>query len=374
MLGINSKELLSSLSFVDSGTSGKSVARLYEQVLLKVENGALTARAFNTIAHTAARVCDAPEESEGELVIDLKRTIANLKSLGDTEVSVTIDWDAPSVTFKSGRTKWIEHCSIGEAFPMWPRGLPETKAFEKELSLAVKAAESQLDSRVMNPAMKGVHLASGEGLEVVGMDGYSMSVYRMDNPIPDFSGNVTVPMESVALIRSVFEKGNAEIGVSKHWVVARSGDHYVASQTLSERYPDYGPILIDMGEVSATILAPRADLLRAISQSASFTDLETRAMALEIHEQDGERLMTVRGEGQLVSGKAVVDVPVITDLVDVTIRVDHNRLSSAIRDFSGSDEVMIALDPPEEARRMAVKSASNDTDHFVQVALMRPEM
>ncbi len=258
-------------------------------------------------------------EGEGQMAVrsgDLRATLYTCRDSDAERVAALPDWEAEGKSLRL------------------PRG---------ELSRVVAMVAHAASKDASRPALHGVHLTTGDGLQAMAADGYNLALYKAQaTDSADGWGNAVVSAEVLRRLCPLF--AGQEVAVTNTAVGIRlRGDRWVAIARYDQNYPPMGKALADCSKeatlelrVSLSVLWRALDFLsrwKPVHEGMIVVKVAAGGITIAAETAYGEVLLPVAGS--VVGSDAVI-------ALNVTQACNHvSAIRNALGRSAGKSEVVL---------------------------------
>lgn len=374
---IPSTEFVSKLQFIAAGTASHHVTDLYNRALLSIHGRQVVLRSFDLVCHSCVLLYTYPEDEEtpqeGSFMLNLPRLIGAV-SAADAPLSIQVDAPETELRISGGGLRLRHRCEIDPGFTGLPDAITNMAEIEdgKELLQLVRRASFLIDPSHYNPSFRGMYLQANGSIEMAGTDAVALSRVVVPHNGIGVEGEAILPLQAIRRLEALLSTGEAvSVGVNEERFSARAGDYYIISTLISDKFPNYAPLLIDPSEADA-VSVRRADLARAVRVAAGYTD-EYQGVYLSFGE-DG----TLAVEGAEAE-KGTADMSLeygSSDPLSLRIKASAPRLKAALSAMDG-ENLTIFLPQTETVTKIALTPGTwegGDLPMAVMISLMNADL
>lgn len=298
------KDLINALILTSGFAKNNSQLPILNNVFIKIDKKVMEIQATDLIAATKVRIGVIGEDSL-EFLIQANNLLEYLQALNSGEVTMDIAEDKLTVSQIGSKAK----------FPLIKAGdFPQIKLNQKLVGIkvigeeflnAIRWASIAVSIEDNRPALTGLLFQkkdNGNGLMIVGSDGYRLSVADIRFK-GDFDGSVLIPCKSLLSIAK--EIGNTEVEIfidrKTNQAYFSASNILVAIRLISEEFPNFKKILPETFQTSVEV--EYGDLSSVIKQVSIFARQNANIIKLEI----AEKIKISSQEGYAGSGYGELD-------------------------------------------------------------------
>lgn len=328
---------------------------ILSHVLLRANEKGLELEATNLEIGWKSRI-GAKVESPGELTVPVRTFLELIGNIGSGVVTLQADEEVLKIE-SAGIRAQLNGLSVDEfpALPVFDASKAvdlDAAALRTAFEYVVFAAATDESRPVLTAIL--VRLSNGN-LELVGTDGFRLSVAKLKGDTEGDDHEWLVPAKSVLELQRLIDEDVEKIRLATiengNQVVFEIGDTELSSRLVSGTYPDFKKIMPDGG--ATKLVMNTADLLRAMKLAAVFAresanivkfnalssgSLMVSANAAAVGENEVEVDAEVSGPG----GQIAFNYRYILDLLNVV----------------SSKEISFEMNEPLDAGLWTVKSTN----------------
>lgn len=338
-LTLKAGDLAAALKICHPAVPGKTTLPILTHVMLDARHGRLTISATNLEISLRTSV-PAEVSTDGRTTVP-EAKLATWCSFQHRDTDVTLKGDDKNITLQAGRDRAKLPAISAEDYPP----IPEHDA--EPINISAALLDQALDRTLGNvakedsrPVLFGALLTfDGETLEMVGADGFTLGLARVDLAAPVAERTtLIVPGRSLAALQSLLgDVGLVEIKAGTHGVSFDVGPTTLSSRIIEGQFPDYRRIIPT--EAKSTTVVNTAALIAQV-QAAQMVD---RATPVRFRPDPEAGTLTIWARDADVEHEGVLDAEVSGEPLEVALRGDQALL--ALRAL-GSETVELRLNGP----------------------------
>jgi DNA polymerase-3 subunit beta len=254
---VEKKKLMKNLSHADTIASSKSTIPVLSNILLDIQNSAMSILSSNL--ESGIKITDSVSvEEEGALAVNGKKLLSIIRELPDDDVIITAD-DNNRLTVRSTSSQINAQFTIAGVSK---DEYPEVRAEPDEEYLRVDADQFKamirkvifsISSDENKYSLTGIFLEKGdETVNMVATDGKRLALVMkegeklgvsMDSFEIPYDGVIVPRIVFAELLKYSFENNALLMGFSKNQVFFKYDNIHLASNLIEGKYPEYKKII-----------------------------------------------------------------------------------------------------------------------------------
>lgn len=297
-------DLLPALEAAIEAVSRKDTIPILMNVLLKPQAGRLLVRGTDLDTEVETD-CDLLETGNGHAITVHAKALYDIvrNAPESTEIAVSAGKTSAQVAIAAGKSRYVlnvlpeaDFPSMGASRPLESFAVNASKLSEALGKISYAIERSDKTRFYLMGAF--LTLSAENVLDVVGCDGKSLAVVKMElEEAKPFEG-VLVPLKSVATFRKLFGERKAPciVSINDVKIVFECEGLTFTSKLIDGRFPDYNRIIPKKND--CIVIADRAAVRAAISRTCIVSSDTSREALRLIVDEDTMQLQLLTREGE----------------------------------------------------------------------------
>ncbi len=261
---VHKSDLLNKLAPAMGTVSNKNTIASIEGVLLETLDGRIRLSTYDMNKGVRALLDAVDIEREGKYIINAQRLWQTIRVMPDDELTVEVDENC-ACTLTCGKSSFSMFAMTGDKFPNLPeltteRGFEISSELVKKMISKVSHSVAEMDNR---PMLCGCFFnISGDALEVVSCDGYTLSICKEKAEIQrmglseEEKISFIIPghaLGEISKILSEVEDGRVCFHLTRKHAILRAEDMIFFTRTIESEYIDYNRMLPRDNDIVITV-------------------------------------------------------------------------------------------------------------------------
>lgn len=339
-------DLLAELTLLQGIVERRTTIPILSHLLLEPGDGKLRLAATD-LDVSLTTWCDADASGDGALAVQAKKFTEIVRSLGDSDVELSIE-DGETLVIRAGRSRFRIRGLDADNFPTLPSvdsdvsveaPLDLVRSMVSRVLFAISTEESRFQ---LNGALFQVREG---GLEMVATDGHRLALVTAPTGsdeglvVRSVQDGVLVPRKALQELLRFDGEGTLGYRRSEHHLSFRLGRRELTCRILEGTFPDYDRV-IAKDHPSRPVLA-RSVFLDAVQRVALLTGERSRGVLMTF--EDAQLVISAANPDL---GEAVEQVPCEFDGEEVKLGVNPDYLTSFLTAVS-SERVRLEVKDAE---------------------------
>lgn len=239
MIQAAAKQLLEVVDHAATAVAKNSNFPILEHVMLMPDHGALTAIGSDMAVQVAA-MSSIPFDGDG-FTVDAEKLRKLLRSLGDTEVSLTFDNDR--ATLSANRSRYKLNARRAHDYPVIDDSSELVTAVivdAEKLRQAIEYVAPAMAKNDVRHVLNGVRLEVAPGrCDVVATDGHRMAHARIEASGEEKDASATIPPRAVAAITKSGLAGQVTLTFRQKTLSVQGGSVRIVTKLIDGQFPDW---------------------------------------------------------------------------------------------------------------------------------------
>jgi DNA polymerase-3 subunit beta len=265
---IKKTDLVDTVKTVMPAVSSRSTLPVLEMILLKVEEGLLSASATNLSIGIRKQTTPLRIEEEGAICLPARAFSELISAATSDELKLETNEKTMALTLTSGKSKsQLKGISPDEFPPMLePKGegaIMDGKIFVEAIQKTAFSASTEEGK----PTLQGISIAGDENFLVfTATDGYRLSSLQRNASL---KLQVLIPASNLKMVSRLAGTDEFQIKHNVNQVIFKGSDWMAISQIIDGQYPDYRAVTPKTFKTQVTTRL--VDLRTAVRQARVFT-------------------------------------------------------------------------------------------------------
>lgn len=293
MITVEAKRLLAVIDAAATAAAKSGPFPILEHVMLSSDDGALTAVGTDGVVQVAA-LSDIPFDGDS-FTVDAETLRRLLRSMGDAEVSLSVDDDR--ATLSAGRSRYTLLTHRGYHYPVLDDSSELVASIRTDAEALRQAIEYVAPAMAKNDVrhyLNGVRIeATDRRIDAVATDGHRMGHAWLDAQTDGRDAAATIPPRAVTAITKAGLSGEVMLAFRENTVSISGNGVRITTKVLGGRFPEWRRVIPDDDGAHAVVF--KKDFLEALKRVSVTADpvrsvlvtIRDRVMRLETG-ADGE--------------------------------------------------------------------------------------
>ena len=358
--------------------SNKNTITSIEGVLLEtMEDGTIRLSTYDMNKGVRSTFEPTSIEREGKFIINAQRLYQTVRVLPEDEITIDVN-DKLNCTISCGRASFSMFAMKGEDFPNLP-DLVSDKGFEisadKLRMMIGKVAHSvaEADNR---PMLCGAFFKiTGEGLEVVSCDSYTLSKCSLKCDInsigeENISYSFIIPGHALGELSKNLAEGdedNVKFYLSRKHAIVRKGETTFFTRTIDSDYIDYERIIPKENDIFVTV--DRERLLDGLERANIIAEEKIKGSGrsyVKLSTEDQFLVIT----SSSVNGNVFDEMDCVHEGANIEIGFNCRYLINSVKVAEG-ENIKISLKSPTQAITIEAVEKDDEYSYFYMILPVR---
>lgn len=340
MIQATAKQLLEVVDTAATAVAKNSNFPILEHVMLMPDHGALTAIGSDMAVQVAV-MSSIPFDGDG-FTVDAEKLRKLLRSLGDTEVSLTFDNDR--ATLSANRSHYKLNAHRAHDYPVIDDSSELVTAVivdAEKLRQAIEYVAPAMAKNDVRHVLNGVRLDVAPGrCDVVATDGHRMAHARIEVGGEE-DASATIPPRAVAAITKSGLAGQVTLTFRQKTLSVQGGSVRIVTKLIDGQFPDWRRVIPLDHKVR--VIVEKGALVKALER-VSVTAGDFRSALITL----GGGAMRLQTEAMGESGADEIEATA-SEETEFSAAFNVGYLLDAVRNVKSDEVVMLAIDETRPA-------------------------